>query len=259
MLGAGDAVIGINPATDNPERAHALLSMLDEIRAKLDIPTQTCVLAHITTTLNLMRRGSPIDLAIAGTEAANRSFGISWQCSERLARRHCRFGGDPSVTMSCISKLAKAAHSRRTPITGSTNRRPTAYVVIGVLSILGPDDPEGKARTTVFEQALQQLGWVVGRNLKIETREVGSDLDRLRRYAAELVALAPDVIFSIGSSSIAPLQQATRTIPIVFVSVADPVGAGFVQSMSHPGGNVTGFSNFEYSMSGKWAELLKQT
>ena len=116
MLGAGDAVIGINPATDNPERAHALLSMLDEIRAKLDIPTQTCVLAHITTTLNLMRRGSPIDLAIAGTEAANRSFGISWQCSERLARRHCRFGGDPSVTMSCISKLAKAAHSRRTPI-----------------------------------------------------------------------------------------------------------------------------------------------
>jgi ethanolamine ammonia-lyase large subunit len=82
----------INPATDNPERAHALLSMLDEIRAKLDIPTQTCVLAaHITTTLNLMRRGSPIDLvfqSIAGTEAANRSFGSRWQCSERLARRH---------------------------------------------------------------------------------------------------------------------------------------------------------------------------
>ena len=125
MLGAGDAVIGINPATDSPERAYALLSMLDEIRAKLDIPTQTCVLAHITTTLNLIRRGSPIDLvfqSIAGTEAANRSFGISWQCSERLARRHCRFGGDPSVTMSCISKLAKAAHSRPTPITGSTNR-----------------------------------------------------------------------------------------------------------------------------------------
>jgi putative tryptophan/tyrosine transport system substrate-binding protein len=130
--------------------------------------------------------------------------------------------------------------------------------VVGMLSILGPDDPEARARTTVFEQTLQQLGWEVGRDLKIETREVGSDLDRVRRYAAELVALAPDVIFSIGSSSVAPLQQATRTIPIVFMNAADPVGAGFVQSMAHPGGNITGFSNFEFSMSGKWAELLKQ-
>jgi putative ABC transport system substrate-binding protein len=130
--------------------------------------------------------------------------------------------------------------------------------VVGILNILGPDDPEAKARTTVFEQTLQQLGWAVGRDLKIEIREVGSDVDSLRRYAAELVALAPDVIFSIGSISVAPLQQATRTIPIVFVNVPDPVGAGFVQSMAHPGGNITGFSNFEYSMSGKWAELLKQ-
>src|SRR5262249_493042 len=130
--------------------------------------------------------------------------------------------------------------------------------VIGMLSILGPDDPEGKARTTVFEQTLQQLGWAVGRDLKIETREVGKDLDRLRCYAAELVALAPDVIFSIGSVTLASVQQATRSIPIVFMNVPDPVGAGFVQSMAHPGGNITGFSNFEYSMSGKWAELLKQ-
>jgi len=130
--------------------------------------------------------------------------------------------------------------------------------VVGIFSILGPDDPEAKARTTVFEETLQQLGWSVGRNLKIETRQVGEDLDSLRRYAAELVALAPDVIFSLGSLPVASLQQATRTIPIVFMSVTDPVGAGFVQNMAHPGGNITGFLNFEYSISGKWAELLKQ-
>jgi putative tryptophan/tyrosine transport system substrate-binding protein len=130
--------------------------------------------------------------------------------------------------------------------------------IVGILNILGPDDPEAKARTAVFEQTLQQLGWAVGRDLKIETREVGGDVDRVSRYTAELVALAPDVILSIGSISVAPLQQATRTIPIVFVNVPDPVGAGFVQNMAHPGGNITGFSNFEYSMSGKSAELLKQ-
>jgi putative ABC transport system substrate-binding protein len=129
---------------------------------------------------------------------------------------------------------------------------------VGFLSILGPDDPEVQARRAVFEQTLQQLGWTVGRDLKIETRLVGGDLDRVRRYTAELVALAPDVIFSTGSLPIASLQQATRTIPIVFMNVPDPVGAGFVESMAHPGGNITGFSNFEYSMSGKWAELLKQ-
>ncbi|MGC2715555.1 MAG: ABC transporter substrate-binding protein, partial [Pseudolabrys sp.] len=129
---------------------------------------------------------------------------------------------------------------------------------VGILNILGPDDPEAQARKAVFEQTLQQLGWAVGRDLKIESRQVGGDTDLLRRYVAELVALGPDVIFSIGSSSTALLQQATRTIPIVFMNVADPVGAGSVESMAHPGGNITGFSNFEYSMSGKWAELLKQ-
>ena len=130
--------------------------------------------------------------------------------------------------------------------------------VVGILNILGPDDPEGQARNIVFEQALQQFGWVVGRDLKIETRQVGSDLDRARGHAAELVALAPDVIVSMGTASIVPLQQATRTIPIVFMNVSDPVGAGVIPNMAHPGGNVTGFSNFEYGMSGKWAELLKQ-
>jgi putative tryptophan/tyrosine transport system substrate-binding protein len=129
---------------------------------------------------------------------------------------------------------------------------------VGLLNILGPDDPEAQARRAVFEQTLEQLGWTVGRDLKIDIRQVGSDLDSLRRYAAELVALAPDVILSIGSIAVTPLQQATRTIPIVFVNVPDPVGAGFVESMAHPGGNITGFASFEYSMSGKWAELLKQ-
>ena len=130
--------------------------------------------------------------------------------------------------------------------------------LVGILNILGPDDPEAETRQAILAQTLQQLGWAVGRDLKFEIRQVGGDLDRIRRYAAELIALAPDVIVSVGSVALAPLQQATRTIPIVFVNVPDPVGAGFVQSMARPGGNITGFSNFEYSMSGKWAELLKQ-
>jgi putative tryptophan/tyrosine transport system substrate-binding protein len=129
--------------------------------------------------------------------------------------------------------------------------------LVGMFSVLGSDDPEGQMRRAVFEQTLQQLGWTVGRDLKIEFRQ-GRDIDSLRRYSAELVSLAPDVIVSIGSLTLSPLQQATHTIPIVFTNIADPVGAGVVESMAHPGGNITGFSSYEYSMSGKWAELLKQ-
>jgi ABC-type uncharacterized transport system substrate-binding protein len=129
---------------------------------------------------------------------------------------------------------------------------------ISMLNALELDDPEAQARIAVFKQTLQQLGWAVGSNLKIEIRQFGGDMDRLRTDVAELVAGAPDVIFTISSVAVAALQQATRTIPIVFVNAPDPVGAGLVQSMAHPGGNITGFSNFEYSMSGKWAELLKQ-
>jgi ABC-type uncharacterized transport system substrate-binding protein len=143
------------------------------------------------------------------------------------------------------------------PLTASA-QQPERVRHIGLLNILGSDDPEAQERTKVFEQTLQQLGWTIGRDLKIESRQIGADTDRLRGYAAELVALAPDVIVSVGSLATGPLQQATRTIPIVFVNAPDPVGAGFVQSMAHPGGNITGFLNFEYSMSGKWAELLKQ-
>jgi putative tryptophan/tyrosine transport system substrate-binding protein len=129
---------------------------------------------------------------------------------------------------------------------------------VGVFSGLESDDAEAQARNTLFAQTLQQLGWAVGHNLVIDIRLIGGDIDHYRRDAADLVALAPDVIVSVGSSTVAHLLQATRTIPIVFMNVPDPVGAGFVRSMAHPGGNITGFSNFEYSMGGKWADLLKQ-
>jgi putative tryptophan/tyrosine transport system substrate-binding protein len=130
--------------------------------------------------------------------------------------------------------------------------------LVGLLNVLAADDPEGQIRLAIFRQALEAKGWGIGRDVRMEVRQVGGDTDLLRKAAAELVALAPEVILSIGSLSVGALQQVTSTIPIVFVNAPDPVGAGFVQSMAHPGGNITGFSNFEYSMSGKWAELLKQ-
>jgi putative ABC transport system substrate-binding protein len=129
---------------------------------------------------------------------------------------------------------------------------------IGVLMILAPDDPEGQARLAAFAQGLQELGWTVGRNVQIDYRWGAGDADRTRRYAAELVALAPDVILASGTSTVAPLQRVTRTVPIVFANVVDPVGAGFVASLAQPGGNATGFTPFEFGMSGKWLELLKQ-
>ena len=129
---------------------------------------------------------------------------------------------------------------------------------IGVLMPFTAGDREAEARKVVFEQSLQQLGWTVGRDLQIDYHLASGSADPVRRHAAEMLALAPDVIMTIGSVTIGPVQQTTRTIPIVFVNVADPVGAGFVQSLARPGGNTTGFTNFEYSMSGKWVELIKQ-
>jgi putative ABC transport system substrate-binding protein len=120
------------------------------------------------------------------------------------------------------------------------------------------NDAEGKARTAAFLQGLAQLGWIDGRNVRIDFRSPGGNPDDIRRYAAELVALAPDVIFSSGSAAVGPLLQATRTIPIVFVLVPDAVGAGFVDSLAKPGGNATGFTTFEYGMGAKWLELLKE-
>ena len=129
---------------------------------------------------------------------------------------------------------------------------------IGVLMPFRANDPEVRARSMIFEQSLGQLGWKVGQDLQIEYRSAGGEAASIRRHATELVGLAPDVILTVGSATIGPVQQANSTIPIVFVNLADPVGAGFVQSLARPGGSATGFTNFEYSMSGKWVELLKQ-
>jgi putative ABC transport system substrate-binding protein len=129
---------------------------------------------------------------------------------------------------------------------------------IGVLNTLSADDPESPARRAAFLQGLHQLGWIDGRNVRIEDRWGAGDIERIRRYAEELIALAPEVILSSGSPSVAALQQATHAIPIVFVNVVDAVGAGYVESMARPGANVTGFTLIEYGTSGKWLELLKE-
>jgi ABC-type uncharacterized transport system substrate-binding protein len=129
--------------------------------------------------------------------------------------------------------------------------------LIGVLMPM--DDAEGQARLMTFGQGLAQSGWIVGRNVRIDVRWSAGKADNIRKYATELIALAPDVILASGGSNVPPLLQLTRTVPIVFTQVTDPVGAGFVESLARPGGNATGFTNFEYGISGKWLELLKQT
>jgi putative ABC transport system substrate-binding protein len=129
---------------------------------------------------------------------------------------------------------------------------------IGVIMNLAADDPEALARVTAFVQGLQELGWTAGRKVRIDYRWGAGDADRIRRHAAELIALAPDVILASGTTPMGLLQRATGTVPIVFVNVPDPVGAGIVDSLARPGGNATGFTVYEYSISGKWLELLKE-
>jgi ABC-type uncharacterized transport system substrate-binding protein len=129
---------------------------------------------------------------------------------------------------------------------------------IGVLMNLAADDAEGQARIAAFRQGLQQLGWTDGGNVRIDYRWAAGDAGRFQRYAEELLALAPDVILASAAPSVQALQRATRTVPIVFANVGDPVASGFVQSLARPGGNATGFMQFEFSLSGKWLELLKQ-
>jgi putative tryptophan/tyrosine transport system substrate-binding protein len=129
---------------------------------------------------------------------------------------------------------------------------------IGVLMNVAAADPEGQAQVAAFLQALQQLGWSEDRNVRIDTRWGENDVERDRRYATELLAFAPDVILASGTLSVAALRRVTRTSPIVFAGVSDPVGAGLVDTLARPGGNVTGFMIFEYSLSGKWLELLKE-
>ena len=135
-------------------------------------------------------------------------------------------------------------------------QQPDRTARIGVLT--GADAPEADSNMPAFLQGLQQLGWTESRNLRIDIRRGGGNAEQIRKHAAELAALAPNVILTSGTATMGPLLQATRAVPIVFVNVADPVGAGFVDSLSRPGGNATGFVQFEYSLSGKWVELLKQ-
>jgi putative ABC transport system substrate-binding protein len=129
---------------------------------------------------------------------------------------------------------------------------------IGVLTPFAADDAEGHARLTAFAQALQQSGWTVGQNVQIDYRWGPGNAETMRKYAADLVALAPDVILATSSAAVAPLLEVSRTVPIVFAGIADAVGAGYVESLARPGGNATGFTIYEYSISGKWLELLKE-
>ena len=135
-------------------------------------------------------------------------------------------------------------------------QQPGAMPRIGVL--MAVDDADLRASYAAFVEALQRLGWTDGRNVQIETRWAGGHASDISRHATDLVALAPEVIFANTIPALAPLLQATHTVPIVFASVADPVGAGLIESMAHPGGNATGFVQFEYTLSGKWLELLQR-
>jgi ABC-type uncharacterized transport system substrate-binding protein len=129
---------------------------------------------------------------------------------------------------------------------------------IGVLYSLAEDDPESVMRRAAFERAIKELGWINGGNLRIDYRWTRNDPELIRKFAAELAALAPDVILTSGSVVVEPMIRATQNIPIVFLQVIDPVGSGLIESMAHPGGNVTGFTQFEYSLAGKWLELLTE-
>jgi putative tryptophan/tyrosine transport system substrate-binding protein len=136
-------------------------------------------------------------------------------------------------------------------------QQPTGMRRIGVLMNFLSNAPEGQARVAAFAQALQKLGWNEGDNVRIDVRWAGDESERHRKYAEELVELNPDVILASGSQAAAELQQVTRSVPIVFANVVDPVGAGYVASLARPGSNMTGFTLYEYSIGGKWLELLK--
>jgi putative ABC transport system substrate-binding protein len=143
------------------------------------------------------------------------------------------------------------------PLAGRA-QQPDRMRRIGVLMNVAADDPEAPARVGAFSQGLAELGWTIGRNVRIDYRWYAGNADAARKYAAELDALAPDAVLASGTLGVTAIQQLTRPVPIVFTLVADPVGAGVVNSLARPGGNATGFMLFECSLSGKWVELLKQ-
>ena len=155
---------------------------------------------------------------------------------------------------ACLSLLAAAAAWPLAAHAQQSDRMRRIGVLLGVPR----ENVEFKSALATFVQVLQQSGWVEGRNARFETRWAAGNPDDIRKYVAELIALAPDVIVVLGSASVGPLLQATRTVPVVFTLVPDPVGAGYVDSLGRPGRNATGFTNFEYGMSGKWLELLKE-
>ena len=144
------------------------------------------------------------------------------------------------------------------PLPAHAQSKPKSVRRVAVLMPYSANDPQSQNRNAAFLQSLQQLAWIVGQNVEIDYRWSSGNEDDTRKYAAELVALAPDVIFTAGSAAIEPLRRATRTVPIVFALVPDPIGAGFVDSLARPGGNITGFTQFDYSIATKWLALLKE-
>jgi putative tryptophan/tyrosine transport system substrate-binding protein len=159
-----------------------------------------------------------------------------------IGRREFALGGMAAAAWPLAARAQQAARMRR----------------IGVLMPTAADDPEGQARMAAFLQGLQQWGWTVGGNVRVDIRWTAGEAERIRKAVTEIVALTPDVVFANTTAVVGPLLQATRTVPIVFAVVADPVGAGYVNSLARPGGNATGFTVFEYGIAGKWLELLKQ-
>ena len=166
----------------------------------------------------------------------------------RLVRSHTTSGRGCMRRREFITLVGGAA---AWPLAANA-QQPGQMRRIGMLTGATTDDPESQTNIAVFLQVLQQLGWSDGHTVRIDTRSAGGNDDTTRQYAAELVALAPDVILSIGGAAVAQLLKVTRSVPIVFVNLVDPVGSGFVDSLSRPGGNATGFMSFEYSLSGKW-------
>ena len=144
------------------------------------------------------------------------------------------------------------------PLTVRARQPANRIPLIAAITPLSEDDPEGQVRIAAFRQALQDLGWIVGRNVRIEYRWSAGDPGRTRRNVAELLTLSPDIVLAAGSQTLEPLLQATHTVPIVFAQVADPVGAGLIDSLSRPGGNPTGFATADYDSAGKWLEILKE-